>query len=55
MGIEVRQLLVKTNVLDDTDDGRESQSPESQIALKRAVLEECRQMIEEALNEIKER
>lgn len=54
MGIEVRQLIVKSNVMEDGAPENDSQS-DQQLTIKRAILEECREMIERALKELKER
>lgn len=54
MSIEVRQLLVKSNVREQRSLEEEEylQNPDE---IRQAILEECRRMILEALRDMKER
>jgi hypothetical protein len=54
MSIEVRQLIVKSNVL------QKSESPDDQVVpdleeIKKQILANCKELIQEALRESRER
>lgn len=51
MSIEIKQLLIKSNVVDDEDDDDDEDGDASTITLKNEVLSECRRMIIEMLND----
>ena len=54
MSIEIRQMVVKSNVLQrsEADEEISAQSPENS---REAILEECRRLILETFQEMKER
>lgn len=52
MSVEVRQLVVRSNVVQRCESDEESGADESK---KKDILEECRRMILEILKEMKER
>ena len=50
MAIEIKQLLIKSNVVDDGNN--ESELDEAAlVAMKHDVLNECRRLIKEMLND----
>ncbi|MHB1098474.1 MAG: DUF5908 family protein [Burkholderiales bacterium] len=54
MAVEVRQMVVKSNVLQRSE--RDNAGDEQNMdELRKAILEECRAMIREALQERQER
>ncbi|HZW23874.1 MAG TPA: DUF5908 family protein [Gallionella sp.] len=52
MSIEIRQMVVKSNVVQRSTPDEETDIEENG---NRAILEECKRLIQEALQEIKER
>lgn len=52
MSIEVKQLVVKSSVLQRREPDEEGRTAEPQ---KNDILEECKRLIQEALQEMKER
>lgn len=54
MGIEVRQMVVKSNVLQRQETAG-SDSAQDQEQTKKMILDECKRLIQEAMQEIKER
>jgi len=54
MTVEVRQLVVKSNVLQrhEADENNGEQNPEE---IKKAVLDECRRQVLDTFQEMKER
>ncbi len=54
MSVEVRQLIVKSNVLQrsEADENDDAENPEE---TKKAILDECRKLILETLQEMRER
>lgn len=54
MSIEVKQMIVKSNVLQRRELGEEDRVQNSEET-KKAILDECRRLILEALREIRER
>lgn len=51
MAIEIKQLLIKSSVADDVHQEDNSHAEVSADALKYEVLEECRRLIQEMLND----
>lgn len=54
MGIEVRQMVVKSNVLQRQETAT-SDDAQDREQTKKAILDECKKLIQEAMQEIKER
>jgi hypothetical protein len=54
MAVEVRQMVVKANVI-QRQESEEKGAPPLSWQDKRSILEECRQLILEVLREAKER
>ncbi len=54
MGIEVRQMVVKSNVL-QRKESAETDSAQDQEETRKAILDECKRLIQEAIQEVKER
>lgn len=54
MSIEVRQLIVKSNVLQKAEADEDATAPDQEEA-RRLILEECKKLILETLQEMKER
>jgi len=52
MSIEVRQLIIKSSVLQRSESNGEGGDDESK---KQAILEECKKLIQKTLQELKER
>ncbi len=55
MPIEIRQLLVKTNVVDDDERQPGGDSQENLDSIRKEILEECRKMMFEIIREERER
>jgi hypothetical protein len=51
MAIEIKQLLIKSNVVDDTDEENAEDRDARDSSIKNEVLSECRRMILELLND----
>ncbi|WP_323816521.1 DUF5908 family protein [Cellvibrio sp. NN19] len=51
MVIEIKQLLIKSNVVDEEHDERAEQRNLQQANIKHEVLSECRRLIVEMLND----
>lgn len=49
MAIEIKQLLIKSNVVDDDKDSELDEA--ALVAMKHDVLNECRRLIKEMLND----
>ena len=54
MGVEIGQMIVKSNVLQRDETNRTVSQQEAE-ALRKAILDECRELIQESLQEAKER
>ncbi len=52
MSIEVKQMVVKSNVVQRCESTEDGESEESK---KQSILEECKRLVLEALQEVKER
>ena len=57
MSIEVRQLIIKSNVLQPRGSAQESDNDSTENTEEKTnnILEECRLLIQEELRELKER
>jgi len=55
MSIEVRQLIVKSNVVQRTDVEEQSTLAQDQEEIRKMIAEECKKLILETLQEMKER
>ncbi len=55
MAIEIRQLLVKTNVVDGDEGQPGMDFQESFDSVRKEILEECRKMMFEIIREERER
>ncbi|HEX7645089.1 MAG TPA: DUF5908 family protein [Burkholderiaceae bacterium] len=55
MPIEIKQMVVKSNVVQACGGEAEADGKAMPEAEKKALLDECRRMIQEALREAKER
>ncbi len=51
MAIEIKQLLIKSSVVDDAYQDDNAPADISAEAIKYEVLEECRRLIQEMLND----
>jgi hypothetical protein len=51
MAIEIKQLLIKSNVVDDADEENAEDRDARDASIKNEVLSECRRMILELLND----
>ena len=51
MAIEIKQLLIKSSVVDDVYQEDNSRADISAEVIKYEVLEECRRLIQEMLND----
>ena len=51
MAIEIKQLLIKSSVADDVHQEDNSRAQVPTDAIKYEVLEECRRLIQEMLND----
>ncbi len=51
MAIEIKQLLIKSNVVDEDDDERVEDSHAATANIKQEVLSECRRLIVEMLRD----
>lgn len=51
MAIEIKQLLIKSNVVDEEHDERVEQRDMQNANIKHEVLSECRRLIVEMLND----
>lgn len=51
MAIEIKQLLIKSSVVDDAHQDDKASAAASAEAIKYEVLEECRRLIQEMLND----
>ncbi|HEY8023231.1 MAG TPA: DUF5908 family protein [Burkholderiaceae bacterium] len=54
MSIEIKQLLVKSNIVQKCEDEGDDKAAE-QAALTKSLLEQCRSLILEIMNENRER
>jgi len=54
MSIEIKQLLVRSNIVQKRDEGSGDMAAE-QAALAKKLLEQCRSLILEMMNENRER
>jgi hypothetical protein len=54
MTVEVRQLVVKSNVV-QRHESKELDSVENHIDTRESILEECRRLIAESLQKMRER
>lgn len=52
MSIEIRQMVVKSSVVQRSETVDET---DADAAARQAILEECKRLIDEALQEMKER
>jgi hypothetical protein len=55
MSIEVKQLIVKSTLVDDSRDDERSEPTVDIERLKRQVIDECRRLIEQSLESRQER
>ncbi len=55
MPIEVRQLIVKSNVLQQGDADDQTTHAADQEEIRKMIVEECKKLIQETLQEMKER
>lgn len=51
MAIEIKQLLIKSNVVDEDDDERDGDREAVNANIKHEVLSECRRLIVEMLSD----
>lgn len=51
MAIEIKQLLIKSNVVDEDDDERGEDRDATNTNIKHEVLSECRRLIVEMLSD----
>jgi hypothetical protein len=51
MAIEIKQLLIKSNVVDEDDDERVEDREAANANIKHEVLSECRRLIVEMLSD----
>lgn len=51
MAIEIKQLLIKSNVVDEDDDERVEDREAANTTIKHEVLSECRRLIMEMLSD----
>jgi len=56
MSIEIKQMIIKSTIVSDKHDAPQKALAEVDLeALKKRVLKECRDLIEQSLNEQQER
>ena len=56
MAIEVKQMIIKSTLVNGSSKSRSAESPVVDIEqLKEMLMEECRELITESLNELRER
>lgn len=51
MAIEIKQMLIKSNVVDDTDDDSAEERDAMSAAIKQDVITECRRLVLEMLSD----
>jgi hypothetical protein len=56
MSIEIKQLHIKSNVVQRADEGKDDGEPsEEMVALKQELLAECKDLILDTLRDLRER
>ena len=55
MSIEVKQLIVKSTLVDDRPDAEQTEPPVDVEALRQQLLDECRELIEKSIEFRQER